>query len=147
MDGIFTWLLKLQQGQDKLQEELKEEHYSLKNRVELLELLNDRAEGAIRKKDEEIRQLQHKLTRAHRTEIVLTSERDVARKEVDSGRFIYDAIKRERDQLDSKLRETDEKRRRLRKSYQELTRCMAEEVLQDENVQEAMDNVKDFLKN
>lgn len=146
-EGLFKFLAALQAEQHALKVEIKEKHHSLECRNEVLQVLNEKTEYLVRKKDEEIAKLRQTIGQMQRNETRITSERDVARKELDIISSTHDLTKRERDGLEMKLRDSEEKRRKLRSSYNELGRLLPCEVQEDENVSEVMKNVRGLLMN
>lgn len=146
-EGLFKFHARITARQYELGQEIKEKHHSLECRNEVLQILNEKTEYLIRKKEEENAKLRQTVGQMQRNETRITSERDVARKELDMIRSTHDLTKRERDGLELRLRDSEDKRRKLRTSYNELGRLLPCEVQEDENVSEVLNNVKGLLMN
>lgn len=142
-EDLFRFLIRVDTRVNELEALHKQKTQSLEARVEALTIINDWAEAQTRNSKREATELRDENTRLRNKLQRAENERDVARKELEIARDHARFIEQDRDALDIRVRETDNQRKRMRKSYNELQRNL------DSNLRtsEAMIEWKNFLMN
>jgi chromosome segregation ATPase len=120
-----------------------EKNKSREARVDSLTLINDWAEAQARTSKREAGELRQENLQLRRKLHKAENDRDVMKKELqimqDHNRF----VEQDRDALDVRIRSTDNERKRMRKSYNELNRKLGDDIRNSD----AMMDLRKFLMN
>lgn len=121
-EEIFAFLIKINDRLNQVEALHKEKNVSLESQVNSLSFLNSWAEGRVKVLERTVDELRREntslSTRLHKAE----TDREVARKELEVSEEYRRFLEQERDVLDGRVRESDNQRKRMRGSYNELSR-------------------------
>ena len=119
---MFAFLIQINDRLAHVEALHKEKNVSLEAQVNSLSFLNSWAEGRVKTLErtvDELRRENNSLSaKLHRAE----TDREVIQKELELSEDKCRFLEEERDALDGRVRESDNQRKRMRGSYNELSR-------------------------
>jgi chromosome segregation ATPase len=140
---LFRFLVSVDTRLNEVEALHNEKNKSLEARVDSLTLINDWAEAQARTSKREAGELRQENLQLRRKLHKAENDRDVMKKELqimqDHNRF----VEQDRDALDVRIRSTDNERKRMRKSYNELNRKLGDDIRNSD----AMMDLRKFLMN
>jgi len=117
-----------------------------RNRASIFKALNEQLHERLREEKERSKRLDEELRKHQRRETELTSERDVARRELEIAQRQAHELFQQNGVLNHQVVDGQNKRQRLRASFNELQRKLPRNLLENEELAEEMNTMRDSLK-
>lgn len=144
-EDMFRWFLRLESHQALIQSRIESRLTALATQTEVLSYLNNHLQTQLKDAEWKLRREQERV--AHLERSFQKSEDSLAQERKDSQRLERELLdlRAERQKQDVALSKFEERRKRLRRSIQEIPRRMTEG--DEEGIREILEEAREHLKN